>query len=172
MSREFERELKGILSGDEKWFEKALHSCPVDALRAYRSIRGKPFLVIRAAGSLGVDLVAIRGDVAFPIEVKSSHSRIIRFSASSGQGSKQAAELIGHCHRAGLVPLYAYKLKHVRGEDPWRVFTVDIEGVEGTLRYVHSLLPKMSESRVGHFIMRWDDGLPLHKFIAYLMHER
>jgi Holliday junction resolvase len=170
MSKVFERELKGILGGDLGWFEKALKSCPTDILKGYHSILNKPFLVIRAAGSLGVDLVAIRGDIAFPIEVKSSVNDVIRFSASSGRSTKQAEDLRDACRRSGLVPLYAYKLKHHRGDDPWRVFTTNLEGARGTLRYVHQLLPKIDESNAGHFILRWNDGMPLHKFLEYLSH--
>jgi Holliday junction resolvase len=43
------------------------------------------FLVVRAAGSLGVDLVAINSNVAFPIEVKASRTTRLQFSACSGR---------------------------------------------------------------------------------------
>jgi hypothetical protein len=112
--------------------------------------------------------VAIRGDVSFPIEVKSSVNDTIHFSASSGRGTQQANELLDLCKKARLAPLYAYRMKRVRGEDPWRLFTVRVEGVQGTLRFIYELLPKLEPERGGHLILRWNDGMPLHKFVEYL----
>jgi len=86
VSHVYEREFKGILSGDLKWIEGVSRNLPVEVMRGYLKIREKPFIVLRAAGSLGVDLVAIRGDVSFPIEVKSSVNDVIHFSAASGGG--------------------------------------------------------------------------------------
>jgi Holliday junction resolvase len=168
MSHVYERELKGILSGDRKWIESVSRNLPVDVMRAYLKTTEKPFIVIRAAGSFGVDLVAIRGDVSFPIEVKSSVNDTIHFSASSGRGSQQAEELAEQCRRARLAPLYAFRMKRVRGADPWRLFTVKVERVEGTLRFIYELLPKLEPQRGGHLILRWKEGMPLHKFIDYL----
>ncbi|MFH0816322.1 MAG: Holliday junction resolvase [Methanobacteriota archaeon] len=168
MSHVYERELKGILSGDRKWIEGVSRNLPVDVMRAYLKMTERPFIVLRAAGSFGVDLVAIRGDVSFPIEVKSSVNDTIHFSASSGRGTQQADELLSACRKAHLVPLYAYRMKRVRGDDPWRVFTVKVDGVEGTLRFIYGILPKLEPERGGHLILRWNEGMALNKFIDYL----
>jgi Holliday junction resolvase len=168
VSHVYERELKGILSGDLKWIEGVSRNLPVDVMRSYLKMTECPFIVLRAAGSFGVDLVAIRGDISFPIEVKSSVNDTIHFSASSGRGTQQAAELLDLCKKAKLAPLYAFRMKRVRGGDPWRVFTVRVEGVEGTLRFIYEMLPKLEPERGGHLILRWDDGMPLNKFVDYL----
>jgi Holliday junction resolvase len=170
VSHVYERELKGILSGDRKWIEGVSRNLPVDVMRGYLKMTERPFIVLRAAGSFGVDLVAIRGDVSFPIEVKSSVNDTIHFSASSGRGTQQANELLDACVRARLAPLYAYRMKRVRGDDPWRVFTVKVDRIEGTLRFVYEMLPKLEPERGGHLILRWNDGMPLHKFIDYVTH--
>lgn len=163
----YERELKGILHGDIDILEKVTKHCEEDEKEAYMKIIKRPFIILRAAGSFGVDLVAIRHDVSFPIEVKSSTMETIRFSDASGRASDQAKELIQECRRTNLIPIYAYRLKNQRG-DAWRIFTVEMEKVEGTLKIVYRQIPKLTKSNAGHFILRWKEGMPLHKFIDYL----
>jgi len=163
----FERELKGILSGDTDVLKKVTRTCDDDEKNKYSKIAERPFIVIRAAGSFGVDLVAIRGDLSFPIEVKTSSNKKIHFSVSSGRASKQAEMMIGECSKANLIPIYAYRLKSVRG-DAWRIFTIDMENVKGILSIVHKNLPKLGSSKKGNFILKWDDGMPLNKFIDYI----
>jgi Holliday junction resolvase len=162
----FERELKGILVGDPRILKKVTHTCNTDEKRLYSKISEKPFIVIRAAGSFGVDLVAIRGDVAFPIEVKSSTSDTLRFSRSERLRA-QAEELIGLCRRSNLIPVYAYRLKNTRG-DAWRIFTVETEKVDGILGLVYRRLPKVEKTKEGNIVLRWKKGMPLSKFIDYL----
>jgi Holliday junction resolvase len=162
----FERELKGILQGDGEMLRKVTHTCPPEERDRYLKITGKPFIVIRAAGSFGVDLVAIRGDVSFPIEVKSSTSNVIRFSRSE-RLKEQAAELMLMCKRSDLIPVYAYRLKNFRG-DNWRIFTIETEKVGGILGIVYRRLPKVEKTKDGNFVLRWKDGMPLNNFIDYL----
>lgn len=162
----FERELKGILQGDEEILRKATYSCTGEEKEAYLKITNKPFIVIRAAGSFGVDLVAIRGDVSFPIEVKSSSSSTIRFSRSE-RLKEQAEELLSLCQRSNLMPVYAYRLKNLRG-DTWRIFTVELEKVEGILGLIYRRLPKVEKTKDGNLVLKWKDGMPLSKFIDYL----
>ncbi len=166
----FERELKGILSGDETMVRKVSRTSPADVHFAYLKILEKPFIVIRAAGSFGVDLVAIRGDFSFPIEVKASSYKTIRFSESSGRASKQAEELMAECRRASVFPIYAFRLKGVRGNDAWRIFTVDMgeDNVEGIARMVYNILPKVHITKAGNIALKFEEGMPLHKFIDYL----
>lgn len=166
----FERELKGILNGDEKIVRKVIMTSPPDVHFSYLKILEKPFIVIRAAGSFGVDLVAIRGDFSFPIEVKASSYKTIRFSESSGRASKQAEELMAECKRANVFPIYAFRLKGVRGNDAWRVFTVDMgdEEIEGIAKLAYNILPRVHRTKQGNIALKFDEGMPLHKFIDYL----
>ena len=166
-SNVFERELKAILHGDEKIIRRIIKNCDSEVHFNYLKIMEKPFIVLRAAGSFGVDLVAVRGDIAFPIEVKSSVSRTIRFSRTD-RLSKQAADLRWECERARMFPIYAQRLKRVRNDDPWRISTIDIEGIKGRMRTLHRALPRVHLTDSGNIALKWDQGMPLHKFIDYL----
>ena len=74
MSSQYERELRQVLAGVPKGVESVIRSCDEKEKLRMRLILKRPFLVVRAAGS-GMDgsgdLLALRGDVCFPIEVKS-----------------------------------------------------------------------------------------------------
>lgn len=167
MGRIFERELKGILSADENILSRITKTCDQHERDGYYRITERPFMVIRGAGSLGVDLVAVRSDLSLPIEVKSSTNDVLRFSRSE-KLAIQAQEMIDDCRRVGLMPLYAFRYKRQRG-DAWRVFTLDVGDVNGRLRVVYARLPKITPSKDGNLIMRWHDGMPLSKFIDYLV---
>ncbi|NYT11324.1 MAG: Holliday junction resolvase [Methanomassiliicoccales archaeon] len=167
MGDTYERELKAILSGDEKALKKMIKTCSEEETHGYLSINKRPFMVVRAAGSLGIDLVAIWGDLALPIEVKSSKSGVLWFS-NSQRLIEQGEMFIEECSRAGLIPVYAFRLKGYRG-DPWRVFALPINEVDGRLGLVQSKLPKPEESNKGNFIMRWENGMKLSKLIEYLV---
>ncbi|MFO7618422.1 MAG: Holliday junction resolvase [Thermoplasmata archaeon] len=165
---DYEREFKLLLQGDGDVVRRVIKSCDSDVHFNYLKILEKPFIVIRAAGSFGVDLVAIRGDVSFPIEVKASSSKLVHFSDSSGRALKQAAELKGMCERANVFPLYAHRLKGVRGEDPWRVSTVEIDGLSGRNKTLHRAIPRVHITKAGNIALNWDTGMALNKFIEYL----
>ena len=77
-----------------------------------------PFLVVRAAGSHGFDLVAMRAGFAFPIEAKASADEVIRFSSASGRASEQLHEHLEAAKRGGLVVLYAYRRLGAGAENP------------------------------------------------------
>jgi Holliday junction resolvase len=162
----FERELKGILRGDERVLRRVTRSCSPEEREDYWKIGERPFTVLRAAGSLGIDLVAIRGDVSFPIEVKASKRRTVWLSKSQ-RTIAQARELLEECSKSRVLPIYAYRLKNSRG-DSWRIFTVDGVAVSGILERIQGDLPKVNVSKGGYYILRWSEGWPLHRFIAYL----
>jgi len=166
MGDAFERELKRLLANDEKTMTNMLKTCDEDERRGYLSIDRYPFVVIRAAGSLGVDLVAIRGDLALPIEVKSSAEDTLRFSRNQ-RLSEQAQRMKDDCELADLVPIYAFRLKGMRG-DPWRVFTLETSPISGRLGLIQRRLPSIEENAKGNLIMRWNDGMKLSRFIEYL----
>lgn len=163
----YERELRKILSGEKAYIEKITKSYPVEQRELYLKIVERPFLVLRAAGSFGIDIVAIRDDFSFPIEVKSSHYNVFRFTMSNGKAQDQILNHIRDTGRAGLFPLYAYRIKNVHG-DPWRLFVPPGLNVRGNMMLVYILLPKIEITNSGNYLMRWDQGFPLHKFIDYL----
>ena len=71
MRENFEQFLAGIPKG----VDAVTRSCDPIAKARARQVIERPFLVVRAAGS-GMegsgDLLALRGDLCFPIEVKTS----------------------------------------------------------------------------------------------------
>jgi len=164
---QYEREFKGILEGDDKILSRITKTCTALEKDNYSKIRDKPFVAIRAAGSFGVDLVAVRGDISFLVEIKTSVEDILHFSSVGGKLQKQAEVMCDVCEKTKTLPIYAFRLKNYRG-DSWRIFTIDVKGLEGRASVLHKRLPKLTLSKSGNFIMRWNDGLPLSDFISYL----
>ncbi len=164
----YERELKGILTGDEEVIEKTTKTCDDIIQSNYDKIRNFPFMVTRAAGSFGVDLVAIRGDISFPIEVKTSISGKVSFSHSSGRATKQAEEMLVECNKSRVIPIYAFRKKRVLKDDSWRIFTLDGANPKGNMGLLYKRLPKLRRTNKGHFIMEWEEGMALNRFIDYL----
>jgi Holliday junction resolvase len=166
-SSQYERELKNILEGEANTLLKITKTCNIIEKNNYLKILNRPFVVIRAAGSYGVDLVATRGDISFLTEVKTSISNILHFSSVGGKLQKQAETMIDICEKTKTLPIYAFRTKGQRG-DSWRIFTLDIDGLEGRTYVVHRRLPKLKKSKGGNFIMRWNEGMSLSDFISYL----
>ena len=164
---QYERELRGILEGDMKTLSRSVKSCTTMEKEQYLQIIEKPFAVVRAAGSLGVDLVAVRGDVSFLIEIKSSSSPTLHFSTMAGKLQQQADAMIELCQKTKTLPIYAFRLKNIRG-DSWRLFTLDISNLIGRLNIVHRRLPKLETSKNNNYIMRWKNGMQLSDFINYI----
>jgi len=167
MSSVYERELKGILEGDERILSKITKTCSAMEKQNYYLTRGKPFIVVRAAGSFGVDLVALRGDISFLVEIKSSTTETLHFSSVDGKLQRQAEKMQQECEKTKTLPVYGFRLKG-HGGDSWRLFTMEIQQLEGRARILHNRLPKLHISKSGNFIMRWEDGLPLADFLLYL----
>jgi hypothetical protein len=67
--------------------------------------------------------------------------------------------------RCGLLPLYAYRLKGVRG-DSWRIMRVEVESLTGKLRHLSRSIPKLPLTRNGTPHLDWEKGMPLHRFLA------
>ena len=163
----YERELKYLLAGDDKTIRTMMKTCDDTEKRAYVSVIESPFLVIRAAGSLGVDLVAMRWDFSFPIEVKSSSEDTLRFSKNP-RLAEQAENMIDECQRASLIPIYAFRLKGLRG-DPWRIFSLPLgSALKGKMGLVQRTIPQIETNSNGNYIMRWENGMKLSKFIEYM----
>jgi hypothetical protein len=167
ISSQYEREIKGILEGQKNIISKITKSCSVIEKNNYFKIFDKPFVVIRAAGSFGIELVAVRGDISFLLEIKSSIDDTIHFSSIKGKLQEQAITMQKICEKTKTLPIYAYRIKNYRG-DSWRLFTLDIKNIEGRLKVLHNRLPTLEISKKGNYIMRWNEGLSLSDFILYL----
>ncbi len=164
MTSQYERELRHVLAGIPTGVEAVIRSCSVEEKERMRLVLQRPFLVVRAAGS-GIegsgDLLALRGDVSFPIEVKTTKSKKIYFS---GRTLDQYNALAYEGERCGLMPLYAHRLKGVRG-DSWRIFRVETSTLEGRLSILARRIPSLPRTRKGRAFIDWDQGMPLNEFI-------
>ncbi len=171
MSSSYERELRRVLSGDEKSINAITRSCNPLEKTQLMMVVNRPFLVVRAAGS-GMegsgDLVALRGDISFPIEVKTTKSKKIYLS---GRTKEQYDSMLKEGEKTGLMPLYAHRLKGVRG-DSWRIFRVETNNLKGKLSILARRIPKLPLSNQGNPMINWDLGLPLHKFLAFLCRDK
>lgn len=167
MTGAYERELRDVLSGTEKGVTAVTRSCTPEEKARTRCVLNRPFLVVRAAGS-GMegsgDLVALRGDCCFPIEVKSTKAEKLYFS---GRTKDQLNAMIREGERSGLMPLYAHRRKGVRG-DSWRLFRVETEGLTGTLARLATMIPALPLNRNGSPFIDWEQGMPLNQFIGMM----
>ena len=167
MGTSYERELRSVLAGEIKGIRAVTRSCSeVERAKAMRVVR-RPFLVVRApgSGSEGTgDLLALRGDVCFPIEVKTSKKKRIYLS---GRTMDQYKSLKSTGEKCGLLPLYAFRLKGVRG-DSWRIMKVEVEGLTGKLRHLSRSIPALPLSSRGTPHLDWDVGMPVHKFLSLI----
>ena len=164
----FERELKHILSGKKDVIEKSTKSCTGEEKDKYLKICSFPFIVARAAASKGfADLVALRGDFSFVVEIKSSSSEDIYFTRDKGYNQKQAEDLKKECEKTGVLPIYAYRLKRIKG-DSWRIYSLPLQGLSGIPKLIHSRLPLLQETKKGNYLMAWDSGMKLSDFLDYL----
>jgi len=165
VSSKYERELRQVLAGLSKGVEAIIKSCNEIEKAKMRLVEKRPFLVVRAAGS-GIegsgDLLALRGDLCFPIEVKSSKKDKLYLS---GRTVDQYNSLVYEGNRSSLLPLYAFRLKGVRG-DSWRIFRVETDTLHGKLRQLAPFIPSLPKTRNGTPYLNWNDGLALNEFIA------
>jgi len=115
-SSQYERELKGILGGENKLIKKITKTCTALEKGNYLMINDKPFAVIRAAGSFGVDLVAVRGDISFLVEIKTSIENTIHFSNIGGKLQNQAKTMRDIGEKTKPLPIYAFRLNNNLGD--------------------------------------------------------
>lgn len=165
-SSAYERELKEILQGNKEILEKFAKGLTEIEGHSLFKILNAPFFVVRSAGSLGIDLIALRKDISFPIEVKSSAEKTFRFSRNE-KTALQLDDFVQKCSKTGVLPIYAFHLKNFRG-DSWRLFTTEVDNIIGRAKILYERIPKLEKTKEGNFIMRWENGMPLHKFIDYL----
>ena len=163
----YERELLHVLAGSSDGVDAVTRSCTPEERVRMRSIIEAPFLVVRAPGS-GTegtgDLLVLRGDAAFPIEVKCSKERRLYLP---GRTLDQHDALVTTGERTGLMPLYAYRLKGTRG-DSWRIFRVETSHVSGHMERLVAHVPLLPLTSRGRPHLDWDQGLPLNRFVHLL----
>ena len=163
----YERELLHVLAGSSDGVDAVTRSCSPEERVRMRSIIEAPFLVVRApgSGSEGTgDLLVLRGDAAFPIEVKCSKEPRLYLS---GRTLDQHDALVATGERTGLMPLYAYRLKGTRG-DSWRIFRVETSHVSGHMERLVAHVPLLPLTSRGRPHLDWDQGLPLNRFVHLL----
>ncbi len=161
MSSVYERELKRLLSGDPEVVFRLSRKAP-----GYGILLEKPFLVVRAAGSLGIDILAVRGGIVLPIEVKSTSTGVVRISRSA-KVQEQYRQYLELAARARIVPIYALRLKGARG-DPWRILRPSEARIPRDME-LFSEIPEIPTSRRGKPILRWDQGLELSAFLSSIL---
>lgn len=162
----YERELRDLLQGDRTavlHYSKALS--PPERPDVERMVTA-PFLVVRGAGSLGFDLVALRRELALPVEVKASSEATIHFSAASGRAAEQLEAHRTAVEKVGLVAVYAYRRIGHRGGDPWRLYSAARQPQRGMLGLLAKRLPPVERTREGNAVLRWDNGMPLVRFLS------
>ncbi len=161
----YERELRTVLEGDPATVRAYARGLPPGARTEFERLVDHPYLVVRGAGSLGFDLVALRRDFAFPIEVKASSEAVIRFTAASGRANAQLEAHRRAVARVGLTVIYAYRRIGLRGEEPWRLYVAGAVPSSGVLGTVCRRLPPVNSTREGNAILRWEEGQPLSEFL-------
>ena len=161
----YERELKELLQGEPTRVRAYVRFLKPTDRTDFEQIVERPFLVIRAAGSLGFDLVALRREFAFPLEVKASGENTVRFSAAGGRAADQLAAHRQAVARVGLMVLYAFRRIGFRSEEPWRLFSASRPVGEGMLGVLARRLPPIETTRDGNAILRWESGMPLSHFL-------
>jgi len=164
----YERELKELLQGDPDAVRRYGTTLdPVDRLALARA-GASPFLVVRAAGSFGFDLVALRNEFAFPLEVKASAAETIHFTAASGRAAEQLESHRRAVERVGLIVLYAYRRVGGHRGDRWRLYAAPTRAGGGRLGLLRKRLPVVDRTRQGNAVLRWADGLPLVRFLEHV----
>jgi Holliday junction resolvase len=166
---QYERELRSLLEGERATLRHYARYLAPEQRATLDHLEQGPFLVVRAAGSHGFDLVAMRGGFAFPIEAKASAEKVIRFSSASGRMSEQLHDHLEAAKRGGLVVLYAYRHLGLRDGEPWRLFTPELDHHHrGRVEVLRNHLPAIERTREGNGVLRWENGLPLSDFLHRL----
>jgi hypothetical protein len=167
----YERELKSVLQGEPEALKRyRRYASNAEELELLRAMEARPFLVVRAAGSHGFDLVALRDRVVLPIEVKCSSQNRIPFASASGRSQAQFVTLRDQTRRSGLLLLYAFRLLGGGERDPWRLFLAEAP-VEDHNRYAKMIaaqLPPVASTTQGNQVLRWEEGRALLGFLGWV----
>lgn len=164
----YERELREILSGNKEMLEKVTKSCSDEERQKYFKIVESPFIVVRAAGSLGIaDIVAVRGEISFLVEIKVRKGKEILFSHEGGRMQRKAEEMVEKCGKSKVLPLFAFRIKGYHG-DSWRIYSLPLQSLQGRAKLLQSKIPNIGKTKNGNYFMRWDEGMKLSDFIDYV----
>lgn len=168
----YENEFKKILEGDREEINRVTKSMDNEQKQNYMLMEKYPFFVIRAAGSLGLaDLGAMRRDISMMVEVKARSDGTF-LSSHKKRYNQAIIEMIRTARRTGVLPIYAYRMKGYRG-DAWRVFTpMKLTSLNGKEKKTSEILPAFETTSSDNFIMRWEDGMPLNKFLNRVTEPR
>jgi len=167
-SSAYERELRSLLEGEPDAVRSYGRPLPPAERSELEHLIDQPFLIVRGAGSLGFDLVALRRDFAFPFEVKASSEPVIRFSSASGRANAQLESHRKAVERVGLTVLYAYRRVGLRNAETWRVFVAGKVPSSGRIGALCRRLPPVSRTAEGNGILRWEEGRPLSQFLYHV----
>lgn len=168
MSSKYERELRDILMGEKETIEDITKTMDDWSTEVYVQCVDKPFLIMRGAGSLGIDLFATRWDIFFAIEEKSCGQDKLYFS-SEKRLREQHEIFEEYAKNVGLPYVYCYRQKGKRGEK-WSVFRTEESKIGRILGDV-SDLPLIPETVHDSKALSYEDGLPLSKFLHKLRGE-
>ncbi len=165
MSSKYERELRDILMGNEDTLKRVTRTMDERSAKAYMTCIDKPFLIMRGAGSLGIDLFAYRNKLSFGIEEKSCGGDKLYFS-SDDRLNEQHNVFEDYAERMGLAYVYAYRQKGFRGEK-WSVYRTEKSRIVDVLSDKNDL-PLIPQTVHGTRYLSYNDGLPLSKYIEIL----
>jgi hypothetical protein len=155
-----------LLQGDPDSVRAYARGLPPEERTEFEQLISEPFLVVRGAGSLGFDLVAMRWSLSFPIEVKASSDSVIHFTAASGRANAQLAAHRAAIAKVGLSVVYAYRRIGARSSEAWKVFRGSDAASPGVLGLICRGLPPVSTTREGNGVLRWEEGQDLSRFLA------
>lgn len=158
----YERELLKILAGDEETIINVIKTLPGEIGECYKLLIGKPFASIRSAGSLGIDIIAFRGDLVLPIEVKSSKHKSIGFSGEKMNLQYEWTKKLGE--DTDTTMFYGYRYKTMQRIERWEIFRVEGTG-DGDKFLDVPIIPKTYDDNP---ILRFGDGMLLSDFLGYI----
>lgn len=169
MSSKYERELKGIFEGDKERIKKMTKTVSDDVREIYEMCVDNPFMVVRGAGSLGIDLVVLKEGIGFTLEVKSNKNDKI-YIGNSGRLYEQYVVFREQAEKSQTPTGYAFRRKSGGHGERWSICDIG----NGMLNNIVSdgvEIPSMPKTVHGNRYMSYDDGMLLSRFIELLMEE-
>lgn len=160
MSERYERELRDVFKGELDTIDKLAKTMDDTSAGMYYWLNEFPFYVLRGAGSLGIDILAIRERVYIPIEVKSGKGDTKYFGEYEREQADKYVEFSDKC---SMPVLYGYRQKGRHGEK-YSLFGIITEATD----IVFPFVPKIRRTKQGNRILRFDDGILLSSFLEKL----
>lgn len=163
----YERELKKIFEGDKEKINQLCKTLPEEVVPAYKQMIDCPFLVVRGAGSLGIDLIVMRNVHYFAFEVKSSKNKTIYLSGDN-RLSEQADKMKELSEELNIRMYYPQRLKTKKHIEKWKMFRVKtkVSNIVGTN------IPAVPCTVHGNRKLEFDEGLPLSDFLNAVVRKQ